>query len=196
MSQVEEIIRQINVCPAKGRTKLVAIDGRGGAGKSSLAAQFVKHCPDWQIVSVDSFPYSPEKHPWHELGTQTRIDWERLRDQVLLPLAAGHEAIFERTPWWKSQSVMPNESVAAGGTVIVEGCYSLLRELRDLYDFRIWIECSMELALENAVRRDGPYSRVHWEQAYIPNENSYVQKHKPYEAADIVIKEFIPESIS
>lgn len=187
MSSVDEILQQIESCQVKGKTKLIAVDGRGGSGKSSFVKELVSLRPTLKVIPVDAFPCTPERHPLHPLGTQTWIDWERLRDEALLPLAQGRDAEFVRTFWWPSQSQETCKKVSPGGIVIVEGCYSLRRELRPLYDFRIWIECPLEEALAKAIRRDGEDVRVHWENAYSPNETSYIQAHNPMAAANVIL---------
>ena len=187
MPLVEYILQKIESIQSKGKTKLIAIDGRGGSGKSSLASTLITLAPSFKIVPVDAFPCAPEDHPWHPLGTQTWVNWKRLRDAALLPLASGEDAKFLRTPWWKGQPSGPIEIVAWGGTVIVEGCYSLRRELRDLYDLRIWVEGPVDEAVENAIRRDGEAVRQSWTEAYAPNETAYIESHNPQAAADLVV---------
>lgn len=182
------IVRKIDAAPSKGKTKLVAIDGRGGSGKSSLARELIAHAPAFKLLSVDAFPCTPQQHPWHPLGTQTWVDWERLRDEALLPLSRGADATYLRTPWWKAQTPGPTETILSGGTVIVEGCYALRRELRDLYALRIWVECPVNEAMENAIRRDGEASRRSWVEAYVPNESAYIAAQHPDRAADIVVR--------
>ncbi len=181
------ILERINQTPAKGRTKLIAIDGRGGSGKSSLAKLLLEASPDFQLLSVDAFPCLPTEHPFDPSGTQTHINWKRLLDEALLPLIHGEDANFIRTPWWRGQAIGPSETVRAGGTVIVEGCYSLLRHLRDRYDLTIWVECQVETAIENAIKRDGEEIRKIWTDVYAKNEELYIQNHRPIDTADVLL---------
>lgn len=187
MSAFQSIAEKIETCSKRGETKLVAIDGRGGSGKSFLAAKLVALHPTWSILPVDDFPCPPKKYPFHSQGTQTRIDFERLRDEGLSPLLRGKDARYLRTPWWKSQEIGPMQEVSAGGTVIVEGCYSLLPDLRDYYDLKIWIECDIEHAIEKALLRDGADIRQIWEEVYVPNESAYIRAHTPVKVADLVV---------
>ena len=73
-SQVyRRILECIDTCPTRGATKFVAIDGRGGSGKSYLAAQLMSIDPSLKLLSVDDFPCRDEEYPFHPTGVQTRI---------------------------------------------------------------------------------------------------------------------------
>jgi len=184
---LESLIKALTTTPQKGLTKLIAIDGRGGSGKSSLAKKLSALHPEIKILSVDSFPCSSTEYPFHSSGTQTRVDLKRLREEVLLPLFKGITAHYTETPWWSGQSPGPKRAVKSGGLVIVEGCYSLHRELRDLYDLKIWIDCPADQALRNAIKRDAEEMREVWEQVYSPNETAYILSHAPSHVADFVV---------
>jgi hypothetical protein len=77
-------------------TTIIAIDGPGGSGKTTLAAKVAELLDGATVIHGDDF-YRPM--PEHEreqldaqLGYQHYFDWQRLRDQVLAPLRAGRPA--------------------------------------------------------------------------------------------------------
>src|SRR5258706_15053504 len=80
---------------------VVAIDGGGGAGKSTLARgiseEFVGRV---SIIRCDDF-YRPlvslECSP--AVAYEKYFDWRRLRDEALLPLRAGKTARYRRHDW-------------------------------------------------------------------------------------------------
>lgn len=183
------LISQIRNSPQKSSTKLIAIDGRGGSGKSSLAAKLLELDPSFQIIHIDSFPATKEENPFHPLGTQTRISTSRILSSALIPLSRGQEARYTPTPWWIEQPRIEEEIIITPNkTVLVEGCYSLLPEFRDFYDLKIWLECSTTTARERALNRDGgEKDRQVWEEVYIPNEESYIKIHKPQRVAEVII---------
>lgn len=82
---------------------LVAIDGLGGAGKSTLARALQADLAAVIIVQMDDF-YRPMLERRREQlspveGFDQFFDWQRLRDEVLAPLRAGRTAHFRPYDW-------------------------------------------------------------------------------------------------
>ena len=91
---LSQMLTAIERTPAASETKLVAIDGRGGSGKSSLAEALSRSRLAAQVVHVDDFPFRTSEYPFHPSGTQTRVNLDRLITEVLLPLRAGRRAVL------------------------------------------------------------------------------------------------------
>ncbi|WP_370541796.1 hypothetical protein [Alicyclobacillus sp. SO9] len=70
-------------------------------------------------------------------------------------------------------------TVPLGGIVIVEGVYSLRKELFDQYDLSIWIDCPRDVRLSRGLERDGEEARDLWENQWMIAEDMYVQEHRP-----------------
>src|SRR4051812_1239890 len=65
--------------PVHGRPRIVAVDGRGGAGKSTLVRRLAAHVPSSAVVHTDDIA-------WH----QAYFDWAGLlAEHVLEPLRRG-----------------------------------------------------------------------------------------------------------
>ncbi len=88
------IRKEIETCVPKGRTKLVAIDGVGGSGKSTLIMKLRELCPQAKVLPMDHFAYTPREHPYHAVGVQTRVNLELIRDAALAPLIGGRPAEY------------------------------------------------------------------------------------------------------
>ena len=80
---------------AAGNTPaLLAIDGRCGSGKSSLAAWLAGEL-DCNLVHMDDFYLPPaRRRPDWEQHPGANMDFARLREEVLLPLLAGQPADY------------------------------------------------------------------------------------------------------
>ncbi|MBI2411193.1 MAG: GrpB family protein [Candidatus Kerfeldbacteria bacterium] len=193
METAKEILQEIRLCSQKGATKLVAIDGFGGSGKSTFAKQLAELDSSIQIAELDKFPYLPEEYPYHPAGAQTRVNLERFEQEVLIPLTQGKEVRFQNTFWWKTDEQPQWFRIQPGGTVLVEGCYSFHKDIRHYYDYSIWIECAPEEAMERAVTRDGDNSRTLWEQVHAPNERKYVNVQHPQDYVDMVVVNTLKE---
>ena len=69
---------------------LVALDGRCGSGKTTLAAQLARQFPQSITVHTDDFYLPPASRVanWEQIPC-ANMDLERLRAQVLTPARAG-----------------------------------------------------------------------------------------------------------
>jgi uridine kinase len=150
---------------------LVGLGGRGASGKTTLA----RRVPGAQIVSTDAF--------WDA----RRFDLERLRREVLEPLALRASASFAAFDWERQQPAPQPVGVEPHGVVIVEGVCALHRDLRDAYDLRLWLDTPRETCLERAIARDGEAARRVWEERWIPGEERYIAIDRPQAAADLVV---------
>src|SRR5665811_2548520 len=73
-----------------GTTKVVAVDGPSGAGKTDFAAALAERLPSAQLLHMDDL------YPGWDGLAQAVAD---LHDQVLAPLAAGEQAAYRRWDW-------------------------------------------------------------------------------------------------
>ena len=148
----------------------VGVGGRGGAGKSTLAARI----PGAQVVGTDEF--------WDGDG----FDLGRLREEVFEPLLAGREARF--ASWnWAERRAGGEHAVAPRGVVVVEGVCALHRRFRDDYDVRVWVEAPYEVRLARGVARDGEAARRTWVERWMPSEERYVESDDPIACADVIV---------
>jgi uridine kinase len=155
--------------PSRGFT-FVGIGGRGGSGKTTLAA----HVPAAQVVSTDEF--------WDGAG----FDLDRLRAEVFEPLLAGREARY--ASWdWAARRPVAERTVAPCGIVVVEGVCALHRMFRDDYDVRVWVEAPYDVRLARGVSRDGEEARAKWVEHWMPSEDRYVEHDDPISCADVVV---------
>lgn len=185
----ELVSAAIDDAPREGPALLVAIDGAGGTGKSTLARELALWRDDVAIVEGDDF-YRP-------LNESTRIaltpleavdllfDWERLRDEALAPLVRGEEAHYRRYDWPTERLGGEIATVAARGVVIVEGIYVARPALRGYYDLIVVVEASRELCLERQLARseNEPEQIARWRAA----EEWYLERQDPTRVADLVI---------
>ena len=154
----------------------VGIGGRGGAGKSTLAARI----EGAQIVSTDEF--------WD----REEFELSRLRREVFDRLVAGEAARYAAWDWDARRPGGPRV-IEPRGVVVVEGVCALHRMFRDDYDVRVWVEAPYETRLERGVARDGEDARATWVERWMPSEDSYVERDDPISCADIVVDGSAPD---
>ncbi len=170
---------------------LVAIDGLGGAGKSTLARLLEEQLSTlgWVVTVVkhDDFYLPSNQRENQQARTIGRdFDWERLRDQVLTPIREGRAAHYQRYDW-ETDALAEWHTITTSDVVLVEGVYTMRCELTNLYDLKIWVECPRAIRLVRGIARDGEKARTIWEQDWMPQEDDYVKTHLPHERADLSI---------
>lgn len=185
--QVNLLVKTLAHLKPKRATLLVAIDGGGGAGKSTLARTLCERL-DASMIQKDDFYLPSSELPSREESIEkpgSSFDWPRLIEQVLNPLLQGREARYQRFDW-PTQRLDNWLTVPAGGIILIEGVYSSREELRPFYDFIIWVECSENVRVERGIARDGEHSRVWWVNDWLPAEQAYV-KSNPQKWADFIV---------
>lgn len=150
---------------------LIAIDGRCGAGKSTLAAELAAAL-DANLIHIDDFFLRPEQRTEARLATPgENIDHERFFTEVLCHLRKG-EAFAYRPFSCCTQTLGPPVTVRPKPVTIVEGSYSCHPALRDQYDLRLFVTVDPEEQMRRLRARDGGYAEV-FRQKWIPLEEAY-----------------------
>lgn len=182
-----QIVSAMEKNPKKQLTMIIGIDGCGGSGKSTLAAKLQEESSNVTVIHMDDFYLPTSQQP----GKQSKsigadLDWKRVLSQVLEPISQNLEGNYQRYDW-NTDSLAEWHTVPVGGTVIIEGVYSTRRELADNYDLKIWVDCPREIRLARGLERDGEEARDTWENNWMISEDAYVQEHRPFETADLIV---------
>jgi uridine kinase len=180
LSLIPELILEINNLSRNKEVVLIAIDGLGGAGKTSLAELLRKAVMNCDIVQLDDF-YSPALQA---------ADLLRLKKQVIIPLfnqqAAGYQ-IYE----WQTESFSDWHELKPEGIFIFEGVYALDQTIRDYFDLKIWIETPADMGFSRGVARDiarnGVDNTDKWKNVWMPMEEKYRNEQVPGKFADYII---------
>ncbi|WP_353940959.1 hypothetical protein ABII15_04505 [Streptomyces sp. HUAS MG91] len=170
---------------------LVALDGMGGSGKSTLAAALAELCGA-AVVHGDDF-YRPMDQAERAAltpaeGCDRYFDWQRLRDEVLLPLASGQAARYGRYDW-ETGALAPGEvhTVARTGIVVVEGVYTARPELAGFYDLLVYVDTPPEESMRRLRERGHDHGPLDWEARWRAAEEHYLATTRPRRRADLVV---------
>ena len=173
-SQLIDLIE--SATPAMGMsTSIVAIDGCGGAGKSTFAALLSALLGDCPIVHTDDFASSEVPLNWYP----------RLLEQVFEPLSNDERARFQRYDWETSQLAEWRE-VPSHRFLIVEGVSAARREFRPFLAFSIFVETDRETRLARGLVRDGKDAEHLWLD-WMREEDEYLARDDPIAYADLVV---------
>jgi len=169
------ILNKIYSLVERNRNKrvIIAIDGRCGAGKTTLA-QYLKEQTGATVFHMDDFFLRPEQRTAARLSTPgENVDHERFLSEVLEPLRKGAlELPYQRFDC-KSQSLQEAVIIRPGNLCIVEGSYSCHPSLVNIYDYRIFMTVSPNEQMERIIRRNGAEGAKMFESRWIPLEEKY-----------------------
>ncbi|MFE5210389.1 uridine kinase [Streptomyces sp. NPDC056600] len=185
------VVQVIAALPARdgGRPGLVAVDGPGGSGKTTLAAAPAEHLPGCTVVHVDDFYRPlPDEHRARldpEQGYHLHFDWQRLRDEVLLPLRAGRPARYRPYDWATGRLGPRPVTITGAGVVIVEGVYSARPELSALYDLTVYVDTPRDTCLRRL--RDRAENPEEWITRWRAAEDHYIATTRPRSRCTLTI---------
>lgn len=161
---------------------VVLIDGRSGAGKSSLARRLVSAWPGSgrvQLVALDDL------YPgWDGLADGARY----ARETILLPHAKGTIGVWQRWEWETGERAEAH-AVDPSLPLVVEGSGLLTPAAATLADVRMWVDAPDGARKERALRRDGDTYRPHWER-WAAQEDEHLRQNAPQTLASLVV--FLP----
>lgn len=166
-----QAVSAIDAALSKEKNIVIAIDGRCGSGKTTLASQLQAHygCP---VIPMDQFFLRPEQRTAQRLATPgENVDHERFLEEVLQPLEKGET--FSYRPFDCSvMSLGAPITVLPGKLTVVEGSYSCHRSLWDHYDLHIFLTVDADEQMRRIAARNGARAEV-FRQKWIPLEEAY-----------------------
>jgi uridine kinase len=177
MDSLESLIQAAREsrAPVGVATRLIAIDGPGGAGKTTLAARLAEELQA-AVIHTDEFASWDNPINW----------WPEMLERALKPLAAGESAHYQPTAWGGGEE-RARVVIEPGGTVVLEGVTASRRVFRPYIAYSIWIETARALRLQRGIDRDGEDARVQWER-WMADEDRYIESERPYEHVDVVLR--------
>lgn len=166
---------------------LIALDGRCGAGKTTLADRLKEEC-GCNVMHMDDFFLQPQQRSEERLQEPGgNVDYERFLEEVMVPLSQGRNFSYRKYDCKKGMLSEP-VSVKTGKITIVEGSYSCHPHLWDFYDFRIFMDVEKEEQLRRIGLRGGEEAVSRFRDLWIPLEERYFAFYKLQERCDFYIK--------
>jgi uridine kinase len=184
----------------ESRPQIVAIVGGSDSGKSWLTRRMQRLLGAAVTrVSLDDFFLNSSALPRSlreriNLDTPRAVDWRAL-ERLLRAFRDGHSAEVPQFSLAGQSHSSHTREVVPSSIVLVDGPWLLLRpEIRELFDFRIFLDCPAQLRLERRLVRNlsergrnaETVRRQFW-RVVMPMHSRYVSPQSVW--ADIVMKQ-------
>jgi uridine kinase len=169
--------------PKNKKFYTVAIDGRGGSGKTVAAEYIASHVPDLTVINGDDyFEPTPNEVTWGDFNDS------RFNEEIIIPLNVGQTTINYRPYDWHSEPHITDRRLTIEKGVCIERCYIFTFDLD--WDLKIWVETPSDVCFKRGLERDnmpeGQATKA-WKEIWQPREDRYIHDTKPLEIADIVL---------
>ncbi|MEM6539139.1 MAG: hypothetical protein AAF668_15595 [Pseudomonadota bacterium] len=188
------------------RPVLVALDGRSGVGKTTIANAIVE-MTNGTLINGDDF-YAGGSAVHEDLSGEELmdicIDRQQLRE-VLEALKSGQDTTFSPFDWSKFAENGPGESrlgkngpgkdgssenelgdekhLTSNSVLVLEGVYANHPDVRPLIDLSVLIDAPKDVSTQRLIRREGELSA--WERQWQRAEDVYFATVSPPDVFDI-----------
>jgi uridine kinase len=204
----KQLINKLNadiIAISKNHPLKIAIDGVDAAGKTYLADELAEklNTHDRQVIraSIDGFHNPIQKRTARGVLSPEgyyldSFDYQGLMKYLLEPLGSGGDLIYRRRIFdYRSNSYVDSsmEKADPDSILIFDGVFLLRPEIRDHWDYSIFLMVSFEKSLERALVRDidlfGSEEMVlqRYQSRYIPGQRIYLSQANPELWATVVI---------
>ncbi|GAA0512956.1 hypothetical protein Ade02nite_96770 [Paractinoplanes deccanensis] len=168
---------------SRGGPRVIAVDGRGGSGKTTFADRLAKAVPGAEVVHTDDVAW------WH-----SRFGWADLMvDGILAPLRAGEDVHYTPPGWLAHGRTGEIFVPAAAPAVIVEGCGASRRELARFLDVAVWVQSPFDDARTRGLTRDLAEKGIalsdaerEWDE-WMAEEVPFFLADQPWLRADLIV---------
>ena len=181
---VEKLSTLLSAHPAA--PVLVALDGRCGSGKTTLAAQLARQFPRAsRCIPMTSI--FPQPAVWQTGSRSLAPTWTW---SVCVPRCSPPPGPGQAIPYHayscRAGAYLPEQCFAPQPLVIVEGSYSCHPTLADCYDLKVFVTCSKEEQARRLLAREGErYSG--FTARWIPLEEGYFAKFQIEQTVDFIL---------
>ncbi|SFQ96840.1 hypothetical protein SAMN04488564_101337 [Lentzea waywayandensis] len=176
--RLADVVRRLREEAPVGRPLLVAVDGRGGAGKSTLAERLRRIVPKSEVVHTDDIAWNHAYFDWGDL----------LVENVLAPLHRGEAVAFRPAAWIEHHRPGAIQVASGLDVVWIEGTGIIRERCAAWIDASIWIQGDLDEQERRLVVRDGDSAEQQRHvAAWLAEELPFLLREQPWRRATVVV---------
>ena len=180
------ILEKINEITTKKSYGVIAIDGKAGAGKTTLAhklSQFLNA----ELIAMDDFFLPMQLRTKERLQSAGgNVHYERFLEQVI-PYLHSHRPFIYQIFDCSIMDYNKEKSINNTGWTIVEGSYSHHPLFQHYADITIFVDITKDVQMKRILQRNGEKMAHLFETKWIPMEEHYFQQFQIKENSDFII---------
>lgn len=182
-----ELISQLSEWEKLNEHKIIAIDGRCAAGKTTLA-KILSENVNCDVIHIDDF-YLPFEKRTKERMAQSggNIDFERLISEVLTPIKNGEPYVYSKYSC-QNNTFSVGQSVNPQKITVVEGSYSCHPCVFSFYNLHFFLDIDKETQKERVLRRNKDNADAFFSK-WIPMEEKYFSEFNIKDKCEILTQE-------
>lgn len=161
--------------PACGATRVIAIDGRSGSGKTGLARALADRVKAALVHLDDLYP------GWHGLDATPPMVAD-----LLGAIAVGDVGTAARWSWVRDRPGPPLR-VPPQPLIVLDGVGSGARVVRPFVNLLVWVDAPDEVRHERAMARDGETYAPWWD-VWAAQEQRHHLREQTRSHADVVVR--------
>ncbi len=170
--------------PKAGPVKFIAIDGRGGSGKSTVA-KLIADKFSAEIIQTDDFASWENQINW----------WPLVIERVFQPIIDGAQTLnYPRSKWWPTHRPKPVVNQRVTPIMILEGVTALRKEFRPFVSLGIFVDTPRDTCIQRGIERDlanntgkSKEEIITMWQNWAKGEDDYINRNNPKDYAEIII---------
>ena len=175
----------------EGRQAIIAVDGRGGSGKTTLTTALATAVPGAQAFHLDDLIWNEPLYDWDQLYVDTLTQLRQAGSLDLVP------------DKWREHGREGSIRIPAGSPlVLVEGTGAGLGAVSSLIDAHVWVQTGDDVAerrgiirdIEEGVNGDAEESVRFWHW-WMAGERLFFAKDRPWERADVIVSGDAPAGV-
>jgi para-aminobenzoate synthetase len=167
LDSIHTLIEILENKAAKNEAPLIiALDGKSGSGKSTIADALHRHLDSAKLPLDDFFSATIPDREWDAFSIEERrsrvFEWDRFIHECLEPLRKGRTATwrafdFESGPEQDGTYRLESEEkrLDTAPIVLVDGAYSSAPELLEYIDVTVLVKAPKDERLDRLKKRDG-----------------------------------------
>ena len=180
------ILEKINAITTTKSHGIIAIDGKAGSGKTTLAKK-LSSLLNAELICMDDFFLPLELRTKERLqNAGGNIHYERFLEQVL-PYLTSHTPFTYPCFDCSMMDYNKEKQIQNIGWCIVEGSYSHHPYFQRYADITIFVDIEKELQKKRILQRNGEKMAELFETKWIPMEETYFHEFQIKEKSDFII---------